>query len=126
MAVVKAINYDKDNLNLTLTSLLGHELSPAQSLAHNGVCLTVTRVDGDQYETTAMRETLGNTAKVPRWAVAYKYPPEEKEAVITDIELSVGRTGRVNPTAVFTPVRLCGTTVSRATLHNQEGYGEGL
>ena len=58
MAVVKAINYDKDNLNLTLTSLLGHELSPAQSLAHNGVCLTVTRVDGDQYETTAMRETL--------------------------------------------------------------------
>ncbi len=68
----------------------------------------------------AMRETLGNTAKVPRWAVAYKYPPEEKEAVITDIELSVGRTGRVNPTAVFTPVRLCGTTVSRATLHNQD------
>ena len=52
--------------------------------------------------------------------IAYKYPPEEKEAVITDIELSVGMTGRVNPTAVFTPVRLCGTTVSRATLHNQD------
>ncbi len=68
----------------------------------------------------AQRDALGNTAKVPRWAVAYKYPPEEKEAVITDIELSVGRTGRVNPTAVFTPVRLCGTTVSRATLHNQD------
>ncbi len=68
----------------------------------------------------AQRDALGNTAKVPRWAVAYKYPPEEKEAVITDIELSVGRTGRVNPTAVFTPVRLCGTSVSRATLHNQD------
>ncbi len=68
----------------------------------------------------AQRETLGNTSKVPRWAVAYKYPPEEKEATILDIELSVGRTGRINPTAVFTPIRLCGTTVSRATLHNQD------
>lgn len=66
------------------------------------------------------RAILGNTSKVPRWAVAYKYPPEEKEAVIKDIELTVGRTGRINPTAVFTPVRLCGTTVSRATLHNQD------
>lgn len=70
------------------------------------------------------REMLGATAKVPRWAVAYKYPPEEKEATLLDIELSVGRTGRVNPTAVFTPVRLCGTTVSRATLHNQDFIDE--
>ena len=68
----------------------------------------------------AQRNELGATAKVTRWAVAYKYPPEEKEAKILDIELSVGRTGRVNPTAVFTPIRLCGTTVSRATLHNQD------
>lgn len=68
----------------------------------------------------AQREYLGNTAKVPRWAVAYKYPPEEKETKILDIELSVGRTGRINPTAVFEPIRLCGTTVSRATLHNQD------
>ncbi len=68
----------------------------------------------------AQREQLGATAKVPRWAVAYKYPPEEKEALVLDIELSVGRTGRINPTAVFTPIRLCGTTVSRATLHNQD------
>lgn len=70
------------------------------------------------------REKLGATAKVPKWAVAYKYPPEEKEAVIQDIELSVGRTGRINPTAVFTPVRLCGTMVSRATLHNQDFINE--
>ncbi len=57
---------------------------------------------------------------MPRWAIAYKYPPEEKETVIRDIELSVGRTGRITPTAVFDPVRLCGTTVERATLHNQD------
>lgn len=68
----------------------------------------------------ADRERLGATSKVPRWAVAYKYPPEEKEAQVLDIELSVGRTGRITPTAVFTPVRLCGTSVSRATLHNQD------
>lgn len=68
----------------------------------------------------ADREKLGETSKVPRWAVAYKYPPEEKEAKLLDIELSVGRTGRITPTAVFEPVRLCGTSVSRATLHNQD------
>lgn len=70
------------------------------------------------------REKLGATAKVPRWAVAYKYPPEEKETKLLDIELSVGRTGRITPTAVFEPVRLCGTSVSRATLHNQDFIDE--
>ena len=68
----------------------------------------------------ADREKLGSTSKVPRWAVAYKYPPEEKETRVLDIELSVGRTGRITPTAIFEPIRLCGTTVSRATLHNQD------
>lgn len=68
----------------------------------------------------ADREIAGATSKVPRWAVAYKYPPEEKESVLLDVELSVGRTGRITPTAVFEPVRLCGTSVSRATLHNQD------
>lgn len=63
----------------------------------------------DSYE---QRQQLGQTAKVPRWAVAYKYPPEEKETKLLDIELSVGRTGRITPTAIFEPVRLCGTTVS--------------
>ena len=66
------------------------------------------------------RDKLGATAKVPRWAIAYKYPPEEKETVLRQIELSVGRTGRITPTAVFDPVRLCGTSVERATLHNQD------
>lgn len=68
----------------------------------------------------AQRNVMGATSKVPKWAVAYKYPPEEKETTLLDVELSVGRTGRINPTAVFTPIRLCGTTVSRATLHNQD------
>lgn len=68
----------------------------------------------------ADREKLGATSKVPRWAIAYKYPPEEKETVIRAIELSVGRTGRITPTAVFDTIRLCGTNVERATLHNQD------
>lgn len=66
------------------------------------------------------RNILGQTAKAPKWAIAYKYPPEEKETVLLDIELSVGRTGRITPTAIFEPIRLCGTSVSRATLHNQD------
>lgn len=66
------------------------------------------------------RAKLGATAKVPRWAVAYKYPPEEKRTILRDIEIGVGRTGRITPTAVFDPVSLCGTMVSRATLHNQD------
>lgn len=72
----------------------------------------------------ADRERLGATSKVPRWAVAYKYPPEEKESKLLDVELSVGRTGRITPTAIFEPVRLCGTSVSRATLHNQDFIDE--
>lgn len=72
----------------------------------------------------AQREQLGQTSKVPKWAVAYKYPPEEKETRLLDIELSVGRTGRITPTAVFEPVQLCGTRVERATLHNQDFIDE--
>lgn len=68
----------------------------------------------------AYRDDFPAGSKYSSGHIAYKYPPEEKEAVIKDIELSVGMTGRVNPTAVFSEVRLCGTTVSRATLHNQD------
>lgn len=70
------------------------------------------------------REHFGATSRVPRWAVAYKYPPEEKETVVREIRLSVGRTGRITPTAVFDPVHLCGTNVERATLHNQDRIDE--
>lgn len=66
------------------------------------------------------RSKLGNTIKFPRWAIAYKYPPEVKETRLIDIEVNTGRTGRVTPVAIFEPISLCGTMVSRATLHNQD------
>ena len=66
-----------------------------------------------------LRNSLGNTAKCPRWAKAYKYPPEERQTKILNIVLQTGRTGRITPVAVFRPVDLAGTTVNRATLHNQ-------
>ncbi|MCQ2441455.1 MAG: NAD-dependent DNA ligase LigA [Clostridia bacterium] len=66
------------------------------------------------------RQELGSTAKYPKWAVAYKYPPEEKETVLKNIEINVGRTGALTPTAVFEPIQLAGTTVSRAVLHNED------
>ena len=72
----------------------------------------------------AQREQLGSTAKVPRWAVAYKFPPEEKPARLLDIVIQVGRTGVLTPNAVFEPVRLAGTTVTNATLHNQDYIAE--
>jgi DNA ligase (NAD+) len=66
------------------------------------------------------RALLGSTAKFPRWAEAYKYPPEEKETELLDIEINVGRTGALTPVGIFKPVLLAGTTVSRATLHNED------
>ena len=66
------------------------------------------------------RQYLGSTAKFPRWAVAYKYPPEKKESCVRDIVVQVGRTGVLTPKAVIEPVRLAGTTVTNATLHNQD------
>ena len=66
------------------------------------------------------RDLLGATAKYPKWAVAFKYPPEEKETVLREIEISVGRTGKIVPTACFDTIRLAGTSVSRAVLHNQD------
>ena len=68
----------------------------------------------------AQRTVLGSTTKVPRWAVAYKYPPEKKPAKVLDIVVQVGRTGVLTPKAVIEPIRLAGTTVSNATLHNQD------
>ena len=68
----------------------------------------------------SLRETLGSTAKFPRWAAAYKYPPEIKPTVVEDIVVQVGRTGVLTPKAVVRPVRLAGTTVTNATLHNQD------
>lgn len=75
----------------------------------------VVKVDNLSY-----REELGSTSKYPKWAVAFKYPPEEKETVLKDIEIAVGRTGALTPTAVFESITLAGTSVSRATLHNED------
>lgn len=72
----------------------------------------------------AYRKELGSTAKYPRWAVAFKYPPEEKETVLKNIEINVGRTGALTPTAEFEPIQLAGTTVSRAVLHNEDFINE--
>ncbi len=77
----------------------------------DGAVLKVDRFD--------QRELLGQTAKVPRWAIAYKYPPEQKATLLKGITIQVGRTGVLTPNAELEPVRLAGTTVSRATLHNQ-------
>ena len=72
----------------------------------------------------AQREQMGATTKTPKWAVAYKYPPEEKETKLLDIEVNVGRTGAITPVAVFEPILLAGTSVSRAVLHNQDFIDE--
>lgn len=79
-------------------------------------------IDGAVIKTDdfSMRAKLGSTAKFPKWAVAFKYPPEEKETKLLDIETGVGRTGVLTATAVFEPITLAGTTVSRATLHNED------
>lgn len=75
-------------------------------------------------DSLSMREQIGYTSKVPKWAVAYKFPPEEKRTKLLDIEVNVGRTGAITPVAVFEPIILAGTSVSRATLHNQDFIDE--
>lgn len=79
-------------------------------------------VDGAVIKVNAFhdRELIGSTSKFPKWAEAFKYPPEEKETALLDIEINVGRTGVLTPTGLFEPVLLAGTTVSRATLHNED------
>ncbi|MBR3628896.1 MAG: NAD-dependent DNA ligase LigA, partial [Oscillospiraceae bacterium] len=72
----------------------------------------------------AAREEMGATAKTPKWAIAYKFPPEEKETVLREIEVNVGRTGALTPVAVFDSILLAGTSVSRAVLHNQDFISE--
>lgn len=71
-----------------------------------------------------LRQNLGSTAKFPRWAIAYKYPPEERQTKLLNVEIGVGRTGVLTPTAVFEPVLVAGSVISRATLHNQDFINE--
>ena len=83
-------------------------------------------IDGAVVKVNAlsMRSEIGSTAKAPKWAVAFKYPPEEKETFLEDIKINVGRTGVLTPLAILTPVRLAGSTVSKATLHNKAFIAE--
>ena len=104
----------KEQINLEVASINeNRELLPCD------IDGAVIKVDNLQ-----LREELGATAKFPRWAAAYKYPPEIKPTVVEDIVVQVGRTGVLTPKAVVKPVRLAGTTVTNATLHNQDFISE--
>ena len=96
-----------------------HEIGEARGSLPYDIDGAVVKVDSLED-----REYFGATSKVPRWAIAYKYPPEEKESIVREIRLTVGRTGRITPTAIFDPIRLCGTSVEKATLHNQDRIDE--
>lgn len=104
---------------------------PAETIEQAAACISDVGENRDRYSydidgavvklnNLSGREILGSTAKFPRWATAYKYPPEQKESVVQDIIVQVGRTGVLTPKAVVAPVRLAGTTVTNATLHNQD------
>ncbi len=132
---IEGINVQTHSEGLELLKKLGFKISPEYK-----VCKTIEEVVEEinalgeyrgnlPYETDgavikinslAQREHLGSTSKAPRWAVAYKYPPETKKTRLKDIVIQVGRTGALTPNAVLEPVRLAGTTVSRATLHNED------
>lgn len=120
--------------SLDFLKSLGFPTIPHKLLSKpDEISVEVTRIDAEREKLTcdidgavikvndlAQRERLGDTAKYPRWAVAYKYPPEIKETVVEDIVVQVGRTGVLTPKAVVSPVYLAGTTVTNATLHNQD------
>ncbi len=128
----KSFERDSDSLSW-LESLNFKVISriPADTIAQVSEHITYVGENRDQYafdidgavvklDSLSGRSLLGSTAKFPRWAAAYKYPPEQKESVVQDIVVQVGRTGVLTPKAVVAPVRLAGTTVTNATLHNQD------
>jgi len=132
-ALALGFRYHSDALNYL--SKLGFVTNPERRLVHG-----IDEVIAYMHEYTKKRPSLpydidglvikvndmslydeiGYTMKVPKWEIAYKFPPEEQETVLTDIEISVGRTGRVTPTAVLEPVRVAGSLISRATLNNED------
>lgn len=118
---------------------LGFPVSPNRPVLENmdDVCREIARmgesrgelpfeIDGAvvKVDDLALRREMGSTAKCPRWAAAYKYPPEEKETELLDIRIQVGRTGVLTPQAILAPVRIAGTTVQAATLHNRDFIAE--
>ena len=120
LARLRDLGLPTNNTNAVVTNIedvenyIVSQTNNRDSLSYgiDGIVIKVNRLD--------YHEELGNTVKVPKWAIAYKFPPEESETVIRNIEWTVGRTGAVTPTAVMDPVQLAGTTVSRASLHNAD------
>ncbi|MCP8858475.1 NAD-dependent DNA ligase LigA [Latilactobacillus curvatus] len=120
---------------LEVLAELGFKVNPTAEVCHN---MTEVKTFIERYQATrddleygidgvvlkvndlALQRQLGNTVKVPRWEIAYKFPPEEAATIVRDIEWTIGRTGVVTPTAVMDPVQLAGTTVARASLHNAD------
>lgn len=131
---VNGINFTSHSETLEYLKTRNFKVIPYKIATNYDECVSIIHDMGDrrdEYEygidgavvkvnSLTERERLGSTAKAPRWAAAYKYPPEKKETVVKDIVVQVGRTGVLTPKAVFDPVRLAGTTVTYATLHNQD------
>ncbi len=132
---VEGISFSSHTDSLEFLKNLGFKISPEYGLCSNmDEVVEEINAFGElrgtlPYETDgavvkvnnlAQRVILGSTSKAPRWAIAYKYPPEVKKTLLKDIVIQVGRTGALTPNAVLEPVRLAGTTVSRATLHNED------
>lgn len=139
--IQQIVGYEIDNHKQSLDFLkeLGFKVSPTYEVYNNiqGVIENINLIEENRNKYPfdidgavvkindfITREKLGATTKFPKWAVAYKYPPEEKETALIDIQINVGRTGALTPTAVFEPIILAGTTVSRAVLHNQDFIDE--
>ncbi|MBE6999266.1 MAG: NAD-dependent DNA ligase LigA [Ruminococcaceae bacterium] len=133
------ISFEKHDESLRYLSSLGFKVNPVVGVyetieeAYDAIQRMGEERQKFDYETDgavlkvndlAARELLGTTTKAPRWAAAYKYPPEEKETQLEAIEINVGRTGVLTPYAVMKPVRLAGTSVSKATLHNRDFIAE--
>ncbi len=125
--------FDSDYASLQWVESLGFQLLPDIVLCKSDeeVIEAISRIAGEReglsygidgavvkVDQLAYREALGQTSKVPRWAIAYKYPPETKETVLLNIDVQVGRTGKLTPLAILEPVHISGSTVSRASLHN--------
>ncbi len=132
---VSGISFTSHSESLEYLARLGFPVSPEYQVCQSfeAVWAAITAIGEQRFalpygidgavvkvDDLAIRERLGATSKVPRWAIAYKFPPEQKETRLLDITVQVGRTGRITPMAILEPVRLAGTTVSRATLHNQD------
>ncbi|MBQ9902092.1 MAG: NAD-dependent DNA ligase LigA [Clostridia bacterium] len=129
------VEFESHSQSLEYLAECGFPVSPEFSVAHSyeeaaaaveriGAQRGVLEYDIDgaviKLNSLSLRQSAGVTSKFPKWAVAFKYPPEQKETVLRDIEVTVGRTGVLTPTGIFDPVLLAGTSVSRASLHNQD------